>query len=355
VSCGTTDGLFWVRPSLSVAAYQALCADDGWTVALKVDGSQNTFLYDSPLWTNASLLNADPAQLQTSAEAKLQPFLDMPGVEIRLKSLWPNGDAGTPLTLSLPPFASLKELFSGGYTATFASRAQWLAAVAGGGSSEDNCNAQGVNVNTGSVFGGENMFFRYRVGIVYNEQNDCNSPDVSMGIGASIDDRWSNSGNPYPFYAAGQFYSPRLHGYFPSGPLYPHSAPAVVTLLVRAPPASHSPTSSPTMTPSPSSTSSVTPSSSTTSSGTLAPSCLPSAYRTLPYHDLEADMLGMLHAPSERDCQLSCCLLPSCTAYVWIRHFLECSLMTNATSYVPSRIAHSGVLRSSAPAGSVTS
>ena len=63
-------------------------------------GRLAVFIYDSPLWTNAQLLNADPSRLNVSAEAKLQPFLDMPGVEIRLVSLWPNGEAGAPLTLS---------------------------------------------------------------------------------------------------------------------------------------------------------------------------------------------------------------------------------------------------------------
>lgn len=56
-------GVYWVQPLTSPTAYQAYCKD-GWTAALKIDGRLNTFTYSAGLWTNASLLNDDPAQVR---------------------------------------------------------------------------------------------------------------------------------------------------------------------------------------------------------------------------------------------------------------------------------------------------
>ena len=149
-ACGFGDGVVWVRPAGTT--YLAVCAAGGWTLAAKIDGTQQTFAYANSIWTNAQLLNPSANSVGLVAEAKLQPFIDSPGDTIRV-IMSVNGVAGAPLILSTGPFSSLTALFSGGYTATSATPAAWHALVPGGGTYQNNCNLQGVNVviSTGSL------------------------------------------------------------------------------------------------------------------------------------------------------------------------------------------------------------
>ena len=68
-------------------------------------------------------------------------------------------------------------LFSSGtYYATSIGRGGWKTLFGPNASVQPNCNREGFNnnLNTGQ---------RTRIGMITNEQNDCNSPDSRVGIG----------------------------------------------------------------------------------------------------------------------------------------------------------------------------
>ena len=67
----------------------------------------------------------------------------------------------------------------GQYRATSLSRFIWKSLVGGQASLQLNCNRQGFNAKVESNPGGP----RARIGILANEQNDCNSCDSRVGFG----------------------------------------------------------------------------------------------------------------------------------------------------------------------------
>src|SRR4029078_6626564 len=66
---GTGDGIYFIDPQGlgADAAFQVYCdmttEGGGFTLALKVDGSQTTFAYDAALWTNQTLLSPEDPDL----------------------------------------------------------------------------------------------------------------------------------------------------------------------------------------------------------------------------------------------------------------------------------------------------
>src|SRR5262245_5268391 len=55
----------------------------GWTLVMKVDGTQTTFEYNSALWTNTESYNPDSADFD-GTEAKLRSFSTVPVKEMRV-------------------------------------------------------------------------------------------------------------------------------------------------------------------------------------------------------------------------------------------------------------------------------
>ena len=178
------NGVYTIDPDGNgpVVAFQAFCEmtidGGGWTLALKADGSKTTFLYDAALWTNTATFQPNFPDLDRN-EAKLQSFMSVAFTDVLIGLEQPIGNMG-PLVLKTQKLtvakASLAAMFMGNvYTATNIGRAAWKALIAGS-SLQANCNREGFNSNpAGSA--------RTRIGIVGNQENDCNSPDSYIGIG----------------------------------------------------------------------------------------------------------------------------------------------------------------------------
>lgn len=158
--CGRVNAVMWVQPVPSAPAYRVNYRGAGWTLAMRV-GDWDGFRYDSPLWTNTTLVSADPSTAPVAAYAKLQPFVDTPLQSILLV----NTIAGVEFVeLDVGNQSSLLEMFSSGaYIPTNAGRAAWLALFPGS-VPENNCNREGINVQEG---------WAIRIGIAYNNENDC--------------------------------------------------------------------------------------------------------------------------------------------------------------------------------------
>ena len=122
-ACNASNGVFWLRPGSTT--YQAFCGVDGWVLAMTIDGWSSTLAYSSPLWENDALLNDAALSPSQATNAKLAPFLDLPGDSVRL--VMSIGTAsGQPVVASPGPFTSLRALLAGGFHATTTARSDWF-------------------------------------------------------------------------------------------------------------------------------------------------------------------------------------------------------------------------------------
>lgn len=151
----------------------------GWTLVLKADGTQPTFTYAAPIWTDTSTLHADSADL-SHTEAKFAGFSSLPVTAVRIVMFDPTDAMTRSIVLNVSA-SSLRDLFATEtYVATMAGRASWEALMASG-SLQSNCNREGFNVQ--SVPAG--MGSEVRIGILGNDQTDCSSPNSRIGVGGA--------------------------------------------------------------------------------------------------------------------------------------------------------------------------
>lgn len=150
----------------------------GWTLAMKIDGTKKTFVYESALWTNGATLNPLATALDTT-EAKLATFTAVPFTKLRVGM-----QVGTTrrfLVLDIVA-ASLEDLFKGTAVTTTAGRAQWGKLVADP-LVQPFCSAEGINQDFIPV---NSFSARARIGFLGNNENDCASPDSWIGFGAGF-------------------------------------------------------------------------------------------------------------------------------------------------------------------------
>ena len=179
-ACGLSDGLYWLSPAGT--PYQAQCTG-GWTLAMQIDGAQQTFAYSSSYWTNGNLLNTAPTSVWQ--EQKLQTFVDMPGSLLRVVMCsTDNTNCGSPLVLSVGAFPSLQSLFNGGQITTNVDRNTWFALPPVSPSTQGSCNLQGINLYTPPQGGYPSNYAR--LGLMMNNEGDCGSCDTFIGLGADV-------------------------------------------------------------------------------------------------------------------------------------------------------------------------
>jgi len=188
-----------VYPLTDGANYDAFCDmvtdGGGWTLIMKADGAQAQFDFDDALWENTTLLAEDTTVARnpdlivgngsgTTGESKLRSYLSVKVDELRV-GFAPKTTGSRAFTFVTPNIAlastaaSARAVFQGGQqTVASPARAQWLA-LNPAFRLQANCNLSAVNARKGS--GGN----RVRIGILGNEQNDCDSPDSFVGVGFS--------------------------------------------------------------------------------------------------------------------------------------------------------------------------
>ncbi len=176
------DGVYTIDPDGPrgpVAPFQVFCdmSDDGggWTLLLKADGTQGTFQYDQPIWTDMTTLNPTSTDISMT-EAKFASYSTVPFTALLVVVTTDSSFGSAVLNVTAN---SLLDAESGGFTATSLGRANWLALFPGGGL-QANCNQEGIANGSASPYG------RVRIGIVGNQESDCGSPDSYAGIGGEV-------------------------------------------------------------------------------------------------------------------------------------------------------------------------
>ncbi|MFZ4578705.1 MAG: fibrinogen-like YCDxxxxGGGW domain-containing protein [Myxococcota bacterium] len=163
------------------AAYCDMHADGGgWTLVLKVDGTDKEAGFTSTLWTEAKPLNAQ-AILPDSQQAKLPGFWTLPTQQVRvaMRTGKPEDKAGVvERWLTLPAVGtSLRDLFAADKPVpTQLGLVAWKSLMPKP-SLQANCHAEGLNASGGGT--------RVRIGILGNNEDDCATPDSWLGLGGT--------------------------------------------------------------------------------------------------------------------------------------------------------------------------
>ncbi len=167
-------GVYWLNPSGKVGAvYQVWCdmvADGGgWTLIMRFK-NDSTLVWNSAYWTNTALFNQGKLDAVENANAKFSSYLNVTGTTLR-------GCKGVNTGCQKQAWAGNKTahtLFNEGYKPGNMSR-NTMVSLFGNDSQQPNCNKSGINAN-----------FTYsgaRLGLVGNNENDCNSCDSGWGWG----------------------------------------------------------------------------------------------------------------------------------------------------------------------------
>jgi cysteine-rich repeat protein len=191
-SIGQPTGEYTIDPDGggAVAPFEVWCEQDyaggGWTLVLKIDGSKSSFVYADPKWTDPMSWMPDP-DLDRS-ETKLQSFGTVQASEVLIGMEAPIKQGALQLKYiqfnlqSDPP--SLASVFQlGAYVATSNPYAEWTALVPVG-SLQPNCKRQGFNAH---ALTNPHLSARVRIGILGNNENNCDTPNSFIGVGASPD------------------------------------------------------------------------------------------------------------------------------------------------------------------------
>jgi len=339
--CGADAQLVWLRRNN--ATYQTVCAG-GFALAATVDGASDVFRFDSNLWTSSDPLA--PSSLTVadflSSNAKTLAFSDTNAAFIVLA----NSAAGSELILASGAAAPLSTLFAGGFTevrlalGAGSNARDWWPLVPLSPNGWASCNYAGIN---------NGLRGPLRLGIVLNNENDCGSPDVWIGVGMA---GWPYAGTTHNGCCGNPTIVSTMSIFVSEG--LPQAAIAVsatasasatkstgaspsVTGSARgsasrtsSPAATRSATGSRTRSPTPTRTPTSSLSLRATASSTVTPSRTPSVSATAsvsPYCAVEQytylkgtevigdTALGAAVASSERDCARACCDVPACDAY----------------------------------------
>ncbi|XP_028411790.1 uncharacterized protein LOC114534527 [Dendronephthya gigantea] len=155
------------------------CSGGGWTMVMKIDGSQSTFEYSSSHWTN-KITFSDNFYGRIGGfdnrEFKGSTYWKTSFNEICVAMKY--GGQLRALSFSYPASSLYDLIADGDYRQTHVGRSQWKQLIQGS-SLQRNCNREGLNV----FYSGATV--KVRLGIIANQQNDCRTPDSFIGLGGN--------------------------------------------------------------------------------------------------------------------------------------------------------------------------
>ncbi|KAL9953274.1 hypothetical protein ACROYT_G040668 [Oculina patagonica] len=167
------------------------CGGGGWTLVMKIDGNEQTFIYDSSYWTDKNTYGVpEGATGLDQEETKLPTYWNTPFTKICLGMKIPGED--TRFLVLDKEAVSLHALISDGkYRPTSLGRNTWKTLIGSQASLQLNCNREGFNVQSDNT-----DFSKARIGYMSNQENECNTGDSRIGFGTGgHQDRFNSCGN----------------------------------------------------------------------------------------------------------------------------------------------------------------
>ncbi|XP_022786256.1 uncharacterized protein LOC111326510 [Stylophora pistillata] len=165
------------------------CGGGGWTLVMKMNGTEQTFHYDASIWTNKVAFNLEGGETGLDGqETKLPTYWNTSFSKICVGMKVP-GEVDTRFIVILQTAESLYSLIADGqYRPTTSGKDAWKSLVSPPGRLQANCNKEGFNTsgdNTGSAGRA-----RARLGILGNGEDDCYTCDsrIGFGTGGALDD-----------------------------------------------------------------------------------------------------------------------------------------------------------------------
>ena len=138
---------------------------------------QQTFRYDSNFWKNRNEFNLPGGETGFDAqETKLSTYWKTPFSKICLGMKY--GQQTRFIVINKQAKSLYSLIADGQHRATSLSRDKWKSLIGQEGSLQPYCNLQGFNA--GGTNPGQS---KARIGIIGNEQNECNSCDSRIGFG----------------------------------------------------------------------------------------------------------------------------------------------------------------------------
>nr|XP_058945957.1 uncharacterized protein LOC131773982 [Pocillopora verrucosa] len=165
-----------VKQEFYIAEHLVACNSSEWTLIIKMDGSKDTFSYDSVLWTNKDTFNLPGGKtgLDTQ-ETKLPTYWEKAFSKICLGMRI--GSHTNFIVIHMEATSLYSLIADGQYRAISLGRDKWKSLIGADSSLQLNCNKEGFNSQ------GYPMHFKARIGIIGNEQSNCESTDSRIGFG----------------------------------------------------------------------------------------------------------------------------------------------------------------------------
>ncbi|XP_068696566.1 uncharacterized skeletal organic matrix protein 5-like [Montipora foliosa] len=166
------------------------CGGGGWTLVMKIDGNKRTFHYDADFWENNKEFNLPGGETGfDSQETKLPTYWETPFSKICLGMKY--GQQIKYIVINKQADSLYSLIADGQHRATSMSRGKWKSLLGSEGSLQSHCNTQGFN-----AVGTNSGWAKARIGIVANQENDCNSCDSRIGFGTGgVHDDSNTCGN----------------------------------------------------------------------------------------------------------------------------------------------------------------
>ncbi|XP_027056156.1 uncharacterized protein LOC113683142 [Pocillopora damicornis] len=156
------------------------CGNGGWTPLMKIDGDKDTFHFGSHYWTDKN--EYSPFGGQTAfdrQETKLSTYWNTPFSKICLGM---KIDQQLKFIVIKKKADSLYSLIADEiYRSTSLGRGKWKALIGSKGSLQLHCNKEGFNAVS------DERHSRARIGILGNNENECNTCDSRIGFGTGGD------------------------------------------------------------------------------------------------------------------------------------------------------------------------
>ncbi|XP_078351845.1 putative skeletal organic matrix protein 5 [Oculina patagonica] len=169
---------------------QGPCGSGGWTLVMKMNGSQMTFHYNSDLWSDRNTYNILGGKTGFDLqETKLPTYWNTPfskiclGMKIgqQIKFIVINKQANSLYSL----------IADGQYRNTSLGRDTWKTLIGSQASLQLNCNKEGFNA--ASTYTSSS---KARIGFISNQEDECNSCDSRIGFGTGgLYDDFNTCGN----------------------------------------------------------------------------------------------------------------------------------------------------------------